>query len=134
MRQHFSSLLNGMAKSVSLSLSVGGEKRSSEEEAGREAAEALVREAKKRNMILRSCGNVDAEGCKIFASVHTKRGEKGVNQDCCLVWEVLIFTSPFLSFFFQIHAFGSFEFCLLRSSLCLGHLNFACCSPLCMMF
>ncbi|XXG80567.1 hypothetical protein AAC387_Pa09g1403 [Persea americana] len=87
MRQHFSSLLNGMAKSVSLSLSVRGEKRSSEEEAGREAAEALVREAKKRNMILRSCGNVDAEGCKIFASVHTKRGEKGVNQDCCLVWE-----------------------------------------------
>ncbi|RWR95263.1 putative protein phosphatase 2C 34 [Cinnamomum micranthum f. kanehirae] len=87
MRQHFSSLLNGLAKSVSLSLSVRREKRDSEEEAGREAAEALVREAKKRNMILRSCGNVDAEGCKIFASVHTKRGEKGVNQDCCLVWE-----------------------------------------------
>lgn len=115
MRQHFSSMVNGLAKSVSLSLSVRREKRDSEEEAGREAAEALVREAKKRNMILRSCGNVDAEGYKIFASVHTKRGEKGVNQDCCLVWEVSVFLHFSISFFlsFKFMCFGSFEFCFL---------------------
>lgn len=62
--------------------------RNSENRGGREAAEAMAKDAKKNDLILRSSGTVNANGSNNFASVFSKRGRKGVNQDCCIVWEV----------------------------------------------
>ncbi|KVI04916.1 probable protein phosphatase 2C 73 [Cynara cardunculus var. scolymus] len=50
----------------------------------KEVAEVMAKEAKKDNMILRSSGSININ---TFASICSKRGEKGVNQDCCIVWE-----------------------------------------------
>lgn len=55
----------------------------------KEAADEMVKDAKKKEMILKSCGYVYAEGSNNSASVFSKRGEKGVNQDCAIVWEVV---------------------------------------------
>ncbi|PON89543.1 Protein phosphatase [Trema orientale] len=79
---HLSSMFNGLARSFSLKRG-----RHSENHGGREAAEAMVKDAKKNDLILRSSGTVNANGSNNFASVFTKRGQKGVNQDCCIVWE-----------------------------------------------
>ncbi|KAJ6790901.1 putative protein phosphatase 2C family protein [Iris pallida] len=56
---------------------------------GREAADAMVKEARRRKKetMLTSSGTVSSKKCNGFASVHSRRGEKGVNQDCCVVWE-----------------------------------------------
>ncbi|KAK1315634.1 putative protein phosphatase 2C 73 [Acorus calamus] len=60
----------------------------SDEVIRREAADALAREAKKNGLISKSSGTVSAESSgSFFASVYSKRGEKGVNQDCFVVWE-----------------------------------------------
>lgn len=79
---HLSSMFNGLARSFSLKRG-----RQSENHGGREAADAMVKDAKKNDLILRSSGTVNANGSNNFASVFTKRGQKGVNQDCCIVWE-----------------------------------------------
>ncbi|MED6110162.1 hypothetical protein PIB30_040400 [Stylosanthes scabra] len=31
--------------------------------------------------------SVNVDGSKNYASIFSKKGQKGVNQDCCLVWE-----------------------------------------------
>ncbi|CAN1197964.1 Probable protein phosphatase 2C 34 [Linum perenne] len=54
---------------------------------GRETAKAMEKEAKKNELILRSSGCVHVAGSKNFASLFSKRGEKGCNQDCFMVWE-----------------------------------------------
>ncbi|KAL3538212.1 hypothetical protein ACH5RR_001578 [Cinchona calisaya] len=54
---------------------------------GGDAVEAMTKEAKKNDLILTSSGTVNVDGSKNFAAVFSKRGEKGVNQDCCMVWE-----------------------------------------------
>nr|AFK47876.1 unknown [Lotus japonicus] len=79
---HFSSVFNGLAKSFAMKKG-----RSSGRCSGREAAEAMAKEAKKNHSILKSSGTVDVDGSNNFASVFSKKGQKGVNQDCCLVWE-----------------------------------------------
>lgn len=53
----------------------------------KEAADEMAREAKKKAMILKSSGCVNADGSNNLASVFSRRGEKGVNQDCAIVWE-----------------------------------------------
>lgn len=80
----FSSMLDGLSRTFSTS------KRgtSSTECSGKEAAEAMAKDAKKNEMILRSSGTVNVKGSDNFASVCSRKGEKGVNQDCCIVWEV----------------------------------------------
>jgi hypothetical protein len=80
---HFSSMFNGLAKSFTIR-----KVKSNGNGDGREAAEAMAKDAKKNEMILRSSGCVNVDGSKNFASVFSRRGEKGVNQDCCIVWEV----------------------------------------------
>ncbi|XP_068659985.1 probable protein phosphatase 2C 73 isoform X2 [Aristolochia californica] len=80
--RHFSSLFNGLAKSLS-----GGRKKNYSNELGREAADAMAKDAKKKDMILCSSGSVNGEHSKCFASTFTQRGEKGINQDCILVWQ-----------------------------------------------
>ncbi|KAL2491994.1 putative protein phosphatase 2C 73 [Abeliophyllum distichum] len=54
---------------------------------GREAVEDMGKDAKKNELILTTSGTVNVERSQNFASVFTKRGQKGVNQDCCIVWE-----------------------------------------------
>ncbi|XP_071729792.1 probable protein phosphatase 2C 73 [Rutidosis leptorrhynchoides] len=64
----FTSIFNGIANSFSSTKRV----------------EAKAKYAKKNDMILRSSGTINVNN---FAAVYSKRGEKGVNQDCCIVWE-----------------------------------------------
>ncbi|KAL4556238.1 hypothetical protein LXL04_038882 [Taraxacum kok-saghyz] len=73
----FSFMLDGLARSFS----TGKKGTSSRKCGGKEAAEAMAKDAKKNEMILRSSGS------NSFASVCSRKGEKGVNQDCCIVWE-----------------------------------------------
>ena len=80
---HLSSMFNGLARSFSMKKG-----RSSGRCGGREAAEAMAREAKKNDLLLCSSGSVNVDGSNNYASVFSKRGQKGVNQDCCIVWEV----------------------------------------------
>ncbi|CAA2992370.1 probable phosphatase 2C 34 [Olea europaea subsp. europaea] len=54
---------------------------------GRDAVEAMAKDAKKNELILRTQGTVNVDRSENFASVFSKRGEKGMNQDCCIVWE-----------------------------------------------
>lgn len=91
----FSSMLDGLARTFSSS------KRgtSSRKRGGKEAAEAMAKDAKKNEMVLRSSGTLNVKGSDNFASVCSRKGEKGVNQDCCIVWEVIqlcLFISNFL--------------------------------------
>ncbi|KAI8555630.1 hypothetical protein RHMOL_Rhmol05G0187500 [Rhododendron molle] len=76
---HLSSMLNGLARSLTL--------RKGRDSGGRETAEAMAKEAKKNDLLLRSSGTVNVTGSDNLASVFSKRGEKGVNQDCFIVWE-----------------------------------------------
>ncbi|XP_047328152.1 probable protein phosphatase 2C 34 [Impatiens glandulifera] len=81
---HFSSMFNGLARSLTMKK---GQRRSYGGCGGKEAVDDIVTEAKKNDLILRSSGFVSVEGSNNFASVFSRRGEKGVNQDCCIVWE-----------------------------------------------
>ncbi|KAJ3676115.1 hypothetical protein LUZ60_003527 [Juncus effusus] len=72
MRQ-ISSLLNGLVRTISN----GKEKKSLE---GSD-------ELKVKETILKASGCVDGHGSKSFVSVYSKRGDKGINQDCSIVWE-----------------------------------------------
>eukprot|EP00261_Vitis_vinifera_P034303 XP_019075546.1 PREDICTED: probable protein phosphatase 2C 34 isoform X2 [Vitis vinifera] len=54
---------------------------------GREAAESLAKEARGNNLMLTSPGIINSRGSSNFASVFSKKGKKGVNQDCFIVWE-----------------------------------------------
>ncbi|KAJ8447809.1 hypothetical protein Cgig2_015172 [Carnegiea gigantea] len=80
---HWSSMFNGLARSFSIKKV----KNSGNGDAARETAEAMARDAKKNDLILKSSGIVNIEGSKNFATLFTKKGQKGVNQDCCIVWE-----------------------------------------------
>ncbi|KAG6486176.1 hypothetical protein ZIOFF_054746 [Zingiber officinale] len=79
------------------SLLCTGKRRVSEADPGREAADDLRREAKKKSMILRSSGSLPSPCSRssAFASVFSQRGEKGMNQDCCLVWQDMAFCGVF---------------------------------------
>lgn len=55
---------------------------------GREAAEAMAKSAKKKDLIIHGSGSINIDGSSNFVSSFSKRGEKGINQDCCIVWEV----------------------------------------------
>ncbi|XP_057503265.1 probable protein phosphatase 2C 34 [Actinidia eriantha] len=70
---HFLSMFNGLAKSWHFSEG--------------ETVEAMAKEAKKNELILKSSGTVNVSGSNNFASVFSKRGEKGESQDCFVVWE-----------------------------------------------
>lgn len=79
---HLSSMFNGLARSFSLKKG-----RNSVRCERREAVEAMAKEAKKNDLILCSTGTINVDGSNNFASVFSKRGQKGTNQDCCIVWE-----------------------------------------------
>ncbi|KAE9448182.1 hypothetical protein C3L33_19915, partial [Rhododendron williamsianum] len=79
---HLSWMFNGLARSLTLR-----KWRDSGHSGGRGTAEAMAKEAKKNDLLLRSSGAVNVTGSDNIASVFSKRGEKGVNQDCFIVWE-----------------------------------------------
>ncbi|KAI4367838.1 hypothetical protein MLD38_016462 [Melastoma candidum] len=81
--RHLSSLLNRFTRS----LSVNKGKSLGDPCDGRDAVSEQVKEAKTNGMILCSSGTMNVEGNENFASVFSKRGQKGVNQDCCVVWK-----------------------------------------------
>lgn len=55
---------------------------------GGEAAVVLAKEAKRNELLLTSCGSINGRKSETFASSHSKRGKKGLNQDSLIVWEV----------------------------------------------
>ncbi|KAK6159858.1 hypothetical protein DH2020_003239 [Rehmannia glutinosa] len=83
---HLSSTLNGLASSFSIKRTKKS-KNKFENSDGREAVEAMAKNAKKNDMILRTSGIVNVDRSNNLASVFSKRGQKGVNQDCFIVWE-----------------------------------------------
>ncbi|KAL6557929.1 hypothetical protein OROMI_018279 [Orobanche minor] len=82
---HLASMFSGLARSFSVKKT--SKKKCESCDVGREIAEAMANEAKKNNLILRTSGTVSLNGSSNMVSVFSKRGEKGVNQDCCIVWE-----------------------------------------------
>uniref|UniRef100_J3M6A1 protein-serine/threonine phosphatase n=1 Tax=Oryza brachyantha TaxID=4533 RepID=J3M6A1_ORYBR len=66
--RHISSLLQGLARS----LSVGKERKAGDDDA---------------TAVLRASGAVWGEGSETLAAVCSRRGEKGINQDCSIVCE-----------------------------------------------
>ncbi|XP_027339030.1 probable protein phosphatase 2C 73 [Abrus precatorius] len=78
----FPSLVNGLTRTVSLKKEKSGRK-----DAGRKAVEALEKEARKNELLISSSGIVRSFKANNFASLFTKKGQKGVNQDCLIVWE-----------------------------------------------
>lgn len=83
----FPSLFDGLARSVSIKKG-----KNSQKDVGKEAAEALAKDARKSELILSSSGIVKSNRSNNFASVCSKRGQKGINQDSLIVWEVCQFT------------------------------------------
>lgn len=79
--EHFATMFSGLAKSLRKAKSSGN--------CGGGAVETMIKEAKKNDLILKSSGTLDVEGSNNFAAISSKRGNKGVNQDCCIVWEVI---------------------------------------------
>ncbi|KAF5953427.1 hypothetical protein HYC85_006283 [Camellia sinensis] len=59
----------------------------SRSDVGREAADALAKEARKNDLMLSSSGTVNGERSDNFVSVFSKGGKNGVNKDCLVVWE-----------------------------------------------
>jgi hypothetical protein len=74
MRQ-FSNLLNGLVRSISS----GKEK----EKKGQEQDEV------RKEIVLKSSGWFHGTASNSFVSVYSQTGQKGVNQDRFIVWEVL---------------------------------------------
>ncbi|KAM7273067.1 hypothetical protein ACFE04_027731 [Oxalis oulophora] len=80
---HLSTMFNGLAHSFSFKKG----KISGNVCDGREAADESAKEAKKKGLILRSSGFLNVDNSNNCASVSSKRGNKGSNQDCAIVWE-----------------------------------------------
>ncbi|KAL8263981.1 hypothetical protein R6Q59_022111 [Mikania micrantha] len=78
----FSSFLSGLTKNISPK---SGKKRRIN--LGRETTEALAKEARKNGLLLTSPGTVCAKWSGNYMSAYSKGGNKGINQDCFIVWE-----------------------------------------------
>ncbi|KAJ1407686.1 PPM-type phosphatase domain [Sesbania bispinosa] len=78
----FPSFVNGLARTVSLK-----KEKSCGKDDGRKTVEALAKEARKNELLLSSSGIVKSSKANNFACLFTKQGQKGVNQDCLIVWE-----------------------------------------------
>lgn len=82
----FPSFLDGLARTVSMKK--GKNTCSTEDDIGREVAETLAKDAKKNDLMLSSSATFKSNKSNNFASICSKRGQKGINQDCTIVWEV----------------------------------------------
>lgn len=80
---HFPSFVNGLARTMSIK-----KEKNFRKDDARKAVEELAKEARKNELLLSSSGVVKANKDNSFVSVFTHRGQKGVNQDRLIVWEV----------------------------------------------
>lgn len=87
----FSSFLSGLTKNISPK---SGKKRRIN--LGRDATEALAKEARKNGLLLTSPGNVCAKRSGNYMSAYSKGGNKGINQDGFIVWEVCFLFIPYI--------------------------------------
>ncbi|KDP27848.1 hypothetical protein JCGZ_18928 [Jatropha curcas] len=78
----FPSIFDGFARTVSIKKG-----RNAQKDVGKEAADSLAKDAKKNELMLSCSGIVKSNKSNNFASVCSKRGQKGINQDCLIVWE-----------------------------------------------
>ncbi|XP_057433592.1 probable protein phosphatase 2C 34 [Lotus japonicus] len=78
----FPSFVNGLARTVSLK-----KEKSRGKNEGRKVVKSLIKEARKNELLLSTSGIVKSSKGNNFACVFTKQGQKGVNQDCLIVWE-----------------------------------------------
>lgn len=74
--------LDGLAKTIS-----SRKGKSCPCDVGREAANTLAKEARRNESILSSTAAVKISKSSRLASACSKRGRKGVNQDCFILWE-----------------------------------------------
>ncbi|EPS69184.1 hypothetical protein M569_05582 [Genlisea aurea] len=81
-----SSMLNEITRSLSVKRTTGNSSSSTSPN-GREAVEAMARDAKKKELILMNSGMIKGERSHNLTALFSKRGEKGINQDSCIVWE-----------------------------------------------
>lgn len=80
----FPSFLEGLARTRSLK-----KMKNCHEDVARKTAEALEKEAKKNELVLSSSSGIFmSDKSNNFSSVCSKRGQKGINQDCLFIWEV----------------------------------------------
>lgn len=79
----FPSILDGLVRTISI------KKDRCDDHVGRKTAEALSKVAKKKELISNSSGIVKSEKSDNLSSIFSKRGQKGINQDCLVVWEVI---------------------------------------------
>lgn len=77
--------LDGLARTVSTKKS---KNLSEDGDGGEEMAKSMIKSSKKNLTLLGSSGFVSSESSKRFTSVCSNRGEKGINQDRAIVWEV----------------------------------------------
>ena len=78
-----SNIFNTLSKNIS-----NRTEKKSRLSTGREAAAVLLKEAKRNERLLTSSGSINGRKSETFASSYSKRGKKGINQDCFIVWEV----------------------------------------------
>lgn len=77
------SILDGLARTMSIKKG-----KNFRNDTGKETADALSKEAKKSELISSSSGIVKSQKSDNLSSIFSKRGRKGINQDCLVVWEV----------------------------------------------
>lgn len=80
----FPYLLEELVRSVSIKRA----KSNGHDVVGRAAVKALVKEAKRNELVLSSTGTIRTSKSTKHASVCSRRGSKGINQDCFVIWEV----------------------------------------------
>ncbi|KAK9933864.1 hypothetical protein M0R45_021037 [Rubus argutus] len=78
----FPSFLDGLGRTISIKKT-----KNCHNDVGKETADALAKEAKKNELVLSSSGIVKSDKSNNFSSVCSKRGQKGINQDCLVIWE-----------------------------------------------
>ncbi|PON61965.1 Protein phosphatase [Parasponia andersonii] len=76
------SILDGLARTMSIKKG-----KNYHNDVGKKTAEALSKEAKKNQLISTSSGIVKSQKSDNLSSIFSKRGKKGINQDCLVVWE-----------------------------------------------
>lgn len=75
---------------ISRTMSSNKDKSYGKDDDARKVVEAMAKEAKKNEMLLSSSGIVKSDKSNNFSCVFTKKGQKGFNQDCLIVWEVCL--------------------------------------------
>lgn len=78
----FPSFFDGLGRTISIKKT-----KNFHNDVGKETADALAKEAKKNELVLSSSGIVKSDKSNNFSSVCSKRGQKGINQDCLVIWE-----------------------------------------------